>query len=134
MGKKVQRQPRAAIGILRPIRRLHQRADITDYRHFSLTPELMKTRQTGMKPKSAANARDSNLQQTRLRQCNSGGLPRISVTCIIIVRHDRVAAVITAKEKNAHESLVIVRLGERLQQTETLEGQCGRAECSKRPT
>src|SRR5262245_2652702 len=82
-----------------------------------------------MERKLAPKTRDVDGQETGLWYCESSVLPYGSIRRVIIIGDKHVAAVIAAKQKNAHQSLVISRLRQRLQETKTLKGQdC----CAKR--
>src|SRR4029453_17838749 len=82
-----------------------------------------------MERKLTPKTRDVDGQETGLWYCESSVLPYPSIRRVIIIGDKHVAAVITAKQKNAHQSLVISRLRQRLQETKTLKSQdC----CAKR--
>src|SRR5262245_904834 len=101
---------------------------------ISVSQKFMQSGQTGMEPKTTSNAGNVNLQQARLRYRDVRGRPAIGITHIVIKGNDHVAAVIATEQEYADQSLVVGRLGERLEQAETLEGQSGCANCAERPT
>src|SRR5215475_11213927 len=77
----------------------------------------------------APQTRDVHGQETGLWYRETRVLPYRSIRRVVIIGDNHVAAVIAAEQKNAHQSLVISRLRQRLQQTKTLKGQdC----CAKR--
>src|SRR5215831_3502930 len=77
----------------------------------------------------APKTRDVDGQETGLWYCESSVLPYGSIRRVVIIGDKHVAAVIAAKQKNAHQSLVISRLRQRLQETKTLKSQ---DRCTKR--
>src|SRR5215813_8260998 len=82
-----------------------------------------------MERKLTPKTRDVDGQETGLWYCESSVLPYPSIRRIVIIGDKHVAAVIAAKQKNAHQSLVISCLRQRLQETKTLKSQdC----CAKR--
>src|SRR4029453_2098245 len=77
----------------------------------------------------APQTRDIDGQEAGLWYCETSVLPYRSIRRVVIIGDNHVAAVIAAEQKNAHQSLVISRLRQRLQKTKTLKGQgC----CAKR--
>src|SRR4029434_7789333 len=73
--------------------------------------------------------RDLDGQEAGLWYGETSVLPYRSIRRVVIIGDNHVAAVIAAEQKNAHQSLVISRLRQRLQKTKTLTGQdC----CAKR--
>src|SRR5438874_8552257 len=86
-----------------------------------------------MERESAANGRNTNRQETRLRDRQPSGLRHRRVSRIVVIRDNHIASIVAPEQKNADQSLVIPSLGERLKQTETLKGQSCRPKCTERP-
>src|SRR5215510_11948209 len=82
-----------------------------------------------MERKLAPKTRDVDGQETGLWYCESSVLPYGSIRRVVIIGDKHVATIIAAKQKNAHQSLVISRLRQRLQETKTLKSQ---DRCAKR--
>src|SRR5712691_6641203 len=71
----------------------------------------------------APKTRDIDGQEVGLRYRESGVLPYGRICRVVIIRDNHVATVIATEQKNAHQSPVISRLRQRLQETKTLKGQ-----------
>src|SRR6266581_4873698 len=82
-----------------------------------------------MERKLAPQTRDIDGQETGLWYGEPSVLPYCSIRRVVVIGDKHVATVIASEQKDAHQSLVISRLRQRLQETKTLKSQdC----CAKR--
>src|SRR4029453_9937369 len=134
MGEKVERYSSGSVPVGIAVGRLHQGADIANHRKLALTPEIVQAGQARVKSEFGTNTGDNaGSQQARLRYRQSTRLPSGRVGRVVVIWNDHVAAVVPAVQKNANQGLIIGRLSQCVEQTETLKGQHCSAKSSQGP-
>src|SRR6266536_1405269 len=124
MREEVDRDSDDSVSVGIAVGRLQQGANIADDCNLALAPEIVQAGQARMKSEFGANTgNNAGSQQARLRYRQSTRVPSGLIGRVVVRGNDHITAVVDAVQKNANQGLIIGRLSQRIEQTETLKSQ-----------